>query len=217
MGAAALSGAVRTIPMNGLKSFSRLVRAPPYKFSLTIFVLFPDATKNTMYPNGDILKTVSPNGCIEDQESKCSKCLKPKLGERTEFASSLASIIKDETLKATLAKVELEKRDKACGKASLQNGVSVANDSDENGNGILVEKGELEANEKCGEKKDDQDVVFVQDVGFTVKIQSPGTETFEIQVGHNFCTGNSRYQCGLIPAGMRGNFGVVDFTISALR
>lgn len=32
------------------------------------------------------------------------------------------------------------------------------------------------------EAKDDQDVVFVQDVGFTVKIHAPNCEPFDIQV-----------------------------------
>ena len=35
---------------------------------------------------------------------------------------------------------------------------------------------------KDAEKKDDQDVVFVQDVGFTVKIIAPNLEPFDIQV-----------------------------------
>lgn len=56
-------------------------------------------------------------------------------------------------------------------------------DSDASGeDDSTVEKGELEANEKSGEKKEEQDVVFIQDVGFTVKIQSPGVEMFDIQV-----------------------------------
>lgn len=36
--------------------------------------------------------------------------------------------------------------------------------------------------EKEDEKKEEQDVVFVQDVGFTIKITAPGVEPFEIQV-----------------------------------
>ncbi len=36
--------------------------------------------------------------------------------------------------------------------------------------------------EKEDEKKDEQDVVFVQDVGFTIKIMAPGVEPFDIQV-----------------------------------
>lgn len=38
------------------------------------------------------------------------------------------------------------------------------------------------AEEKEDEKKDEQDVVFVQDVGFTIKITAPGVEPFDIQV-----------------------------------
>jgi protein TIF31 len=36
--------------------------------------------------------------------------------------------------------------------------------------------------EKEDEKKEDQYVVFVQDVGFTIKITAPGVEPFDIQV-----------------------------------
>lgn len=45
----------------------------------------------------------------------------------------------------------------------------------------VIEKGEVEAT-KEKEKKDDQEVVFIQDMGFTVKIVSPGIEPFDIQV-----------------------------------
>lgn len=38
--------------------------------------------------------------------------------------------------------------------------------------------------EKQDEKKEEQDVVFVQDVGFTIKITAPGVEPFDIQVQH---------------------------------
>ena len=38
--------------------------------------------------------------------------------------------------------------------------------------------------EKEDDKKEDQDVVFVQDVGFTIKIMAPGVEPFDIQVKH---------------------------------
>lgn len=47
----------------------------------------------------------------------------------------------------------------------------------------VIEKGEVEATkEKEKEKKDEQEVVFIQDLGFTVKITIPGTESFDIQV-----------------------------------
>lgn len=51
----------------------------------------------------------------------------------------------------------------------------------------IVEKGEVEATKESDEKKsnldkDEQEVVFIQDMGFTVKIVSPGTEAFDIQV-----------------------------------
>lgn len=46
-----------------------------------------------------------------------------------------------------------------------------------------IEKGEIETNEKGdGDKKEEPEVVFIQDMGFTVKIVSPGTEAFDIQV-----------------------------------
>lgn len=75
--------------------------------------------------------------------------------------------------------VAIMKKDRTNGKDEPHNGL----DSDASGEeDTTVEKGELEANEKSGEKKEDQDVVFIQDVGFTVKIQSPGVEMFDIQV-----------------------------------
>ncbi|XP_067010907.2 clustered mitochondria protein homolog [Anabrus simplex] len=50
----------------------------------------------------------------------------------------------------------------------------------------VVEKGEVEATKEKEKDKDDkkeeQEVVFIQDMGFTVKIVSPGTEPFDIQV-----------------------------------
>ena len=36
--------------------------------------------------------------------------------------------------------------------------------------------------DKESEPRDEQDLVFVQDVGFTVKINAPGVEQFDIQV-----------------------------------
>lgn len=72
---------------------------------------------------------------------------------------------------------------------------------------VTMEKGEVEATKECEKDKDstiddndkelskkldndnekekandDQEVIFVQDMGFTVKISSPGTEPFDIQV-----------------------------------
>ncbi|KAJ9594007.1 hypothetical protein L9F63_014567, partial [Diploptera punctata] len=54
------------------------------------------------------------------------------------------------------------------------------NGSEEN----IVEKGEVEATKEKekDDKKDDQEIVLIQDLGFTVKIMSPGTEPFDIQV-----------------------------------
>ena len=54
------------------------------------------------------------------------------------------------------------------------------NGSEEN----IVEKGEVEATKEKEkeDKKDDQEIVLIQDLGFTVKIMSPGTEPFDIQV-----------------------------------
>lgn len=54
-------------------------------------------------------------------------------------------------------------------------------DSEKDEKEEVIEKGEVEAT-KEKEKKDDQEVVFIQDMGFTVKIISPGTEPFDIQV-----------------------------------
>lgn len=58
--------------------------------------------------------------------------------------------------------------------------ISGHNGSEEN----IVEKGEVEATKEKEkeDKKDDQEIVLIQDLGFTVKIISPGTEPFDIQV-----------------------------------
>ena len=36
--------------------------------------------------------------------------------------------------------------------------------------------------EECSSCKNDQEVVFIQDLGFTVKVAAPGVEPFDIQV-----------------------------------
>ena len=46
----------------------------------------------------------------------------------------------------------------------------------------VTETDETSQTEKDNSKKEDQDVVFVQDVGFTVKITAPGVEPLDIQV-----------------------------------
>lgn len=87
-----------------------------------------------------------------------------------------------------------------CDPTELVNGIS-----DLNYNGVhdeedsAIEKGEVEANEKGSDKKDEPEVVFIQDMGFTVKIVSPGTEAFDIQVyfvydnnGFSYC-----YYCSI--------------------
>lgn len=72
------------------------------------------------------------------------------------------------------------KKDQDHGGRVSHNGIALSDESEEESS---VEKGELEASSgKAGEKKYEQDVVFIQDVGFTVKIQSPGAETFDLQV-----------------------------------
>lgn len=48
-------------------------------------------------------------------------------------------------------------------------------------------EGSVKKEEESGEKKEgnekESDVVFVQDVGFTVKIHAPNLEPFDVQVG----------------------------------
>lgn len=36
-----------------------------------------------------------------------------------------------------------------------------------------------------GEESNEQEVIVIQDTGFTVKIQAPGTEPFDLQVGRS--------------------------------
>ena len=51
-----------------------------------------------------------------------------------------------------------------------------------------VEKGETETEGKDGQdkSKEEQDVLYVQDVGFNVKIQVPGIDSFSLQVPIKF-------------------------------
>jgi hypothetical protein len=44
------------------------------------------------------------------------------------------------------------------------------------------EEGGKEGEEECTSCKNDQEVVFIQDLGFTVKVAAPGVEPFDIQV-----------------------------------
>lgn len=52
-----------------------------------------------------------------------------------------------------------------------------------NGEEDVLEKAEVEATREGSDKE--QEVVFVQDLGFTVKMVSPGSEPFDIQVIFN--------------------------------
>lgn len=70
--------------------------------------------------------------------------------------------------------VELSKQHKEDQNAGKK-GSSINGEKDLNLNTESIE-------DKEDEKKEDQDVVFVQDVGFTIKITAPGVEPFDIQV-----------------------------------
>lgn len=63
--------------------------------------------------------------------------------------------------------------------AKKQNGIVAKQsvDSEEELGGGSDDKKELSV-----DKKIEQEVLFIQDAGFNIKIQSPGTESFEIQV-----------------------------------
>jgi len=45
-----------------------------------------------------------------------------------------------------------------------------------------LKDGDKKTTNGTSSEKDEQEVVFIQDMGFTVKIVSPGTEAFDIQV-----------------------------------
>lgn len=61
--------------------------------------------------------------------------------------------------------------------------VSTLTESDSNTTDTsLVANKEVVVEDDSEEKKGDQEVVFIQDVGFTIKIVSPGTQSFDIQV-----------------------------------
>ena len=75
----------------------------------------------------------------------------------------------------TLAEVEDGIEKGAMDKTEKEETVKKENDSEE-------QKSDSNGAPKKDEKAD-QDVVFVQDVGFTVKIVSPNLEPFDVQVG----------------------------------
>ena len=79
------------------------------------------------------------------------------------------------TRKMTLAEVEDGIEKGAMDKTEKEETVKKENDSEE-------QKSDSNGAPKKDEKAD-QDVVFVQDVGFTVKIVSPNLEPFDVQVG----------------------------------
>ena len=61
------------------------------------------------------------------------------------------------------------------------------------------------------EKREDQDVVFVQDVGFTVKITAPGVEPFDILVSLFLC-----FHCFLCLKSLDHIYNII-FLLSFLR
>lgn len=94
-----------------------------------------------------------------------------------------------QTTNGLIEKIETNKetdiKNKLCQIEVIENGAKFSDKNDDREE--VIEKGEVEATkekEKDGEKekKDDQEILFIQDMGFTVKIVSPGTEAFDIQV-----------------------------------
>ncbi|XP_047247653.1 clustered mitochondria protein homolog isoform X1 [Girardinichthys multiradiatus] len=74
---------------------------------------------------------------------------------------------------------------KSCVKESCGCGHS-ADTAMVNGDGAHTEEGELKQDRNSeadgGEDSSDQEVIVIQDTGFTIKIQAPGTEPFDLQV-----------------------------------
>lgn len=71
--------------------------------------------------------------------------------------------------------------EKEVSKTKVVNGIN-GDSKIENGKEVAIPDNKSEDSKEEDDKKDDQEVVFIQDLGFTVKIVSPGTETFDIQV-----------------------------------
>ena len=67
-------------------------------------------------------------------------------------------------------------------KEDLNTGKKIA--SQTGNEGCCVGEDNENAKGKDDEQRDEQDLVFVQDVGFTVKINAPGVEQFDIQVSY---------------------------------
>lgn len=60
-------------------------------------------------------------------------------------------------------------------------------DTEMNGRETLLQAEDAESHQNgngdaCGEESNEQEVIVIQDTGFTVKIQAPGTEPFDLQV-----------------------------------
>lgn len=158
------------------------------------FSFFAD---ETITKNGDICAKPTTNGVSNEEVSKVPLKLDGSpLDIKTTAKLSSIYIDKNVTPK-TICRTEpktkttngqaISKKEQEI-KHTYQNGI--ASDESED---VNAEKGELEANENVGEKKDEQDVVFIQDVGFTIKIQSPGTEVFDVQVSLFFIPNGRRF------------------------
>lgn len=130
--------------------------------------------------SAEISKT-SENGCSDEEVP--NKCFRADLTQLNVNASSVISkMTKTDTARSKVTNNNNNNDLNGANVDGYHNGNSAVH-SDESDDETCTEKGELEtSNGKTGEKNYDLDVVFVQDVGFTVKIQSPGVEIFEIQV-----------------------------------
>lgn len=167
---------------------------------LTFFVSDETIDPKT-YPIGDVTAKLSQNGYSDDEMS--SKCFRADMSH-LKISPKMTSLLQDKILTTDISKspIKLGKTDITKSKLTLCNKISEnvtsieeireskriyhngISHNEESEDECSAEKGELEANGKAGEKKHEQDVVFIQDVGFTIKIQSPGIETFDIQVNY---------------------------------
>ncbi|KAK6638065.1 hypothetical protein RUM44_008490 [Polyplax serrata] len=121
------------------------------------------------------------NGSREKTESKTEECLSKKSREEANNCEGDNSTIDSEKL---VSHTDADLKKHLFQIKIIPNGNKVNGETDDKDE--VIEKGEVESTkekEKDGdkEKKEDQEVLFIQDLAFTVKISSPGTDSFDIQ------------------------------------
>lgn len=116
---------------------------------------------------------IAENGSGTTAAEVLKKGLKMKVSSGDHMSNGISSSAVNGAASPTEENNNADKK----GKERTRNGLDKTKKNKKNSD---EEEGEVE--EETG-KKEEQEVVFIQDMGFTVKIVSPGIEPFDIQVG----------------------------------